>query len=82
MTFRSLLVIASGVIAALALAGCVPNVRSGDATLTVAISDDECTVSAASAPAGNITFALTNSGSDVNEFEILADDRDNPLIKR
>jgi len=74
MSFRPLLV-AGGAIAALALAGCVPNVQAGGETLTVTITDDACDLSAATAPAGNVTFALTNNGSDTNEFEILAEDQ-------
>jgi iron uptake system component EfeO len=75
MKNRPQLVLATGAIAALALAGCVPNVKAGDATLTVTITDEACDVSAPTAAAGNVTFALTNEGTDVNEFEILADDR-------
>jgi iron uptake system component EfeO len=75
MPIRPLLIVASGAVAALALSGCVPNAPAGSATLTVAITDDTCDVSAATASAGNISFELTNSGSDVNEFEILADDQ-------
>lgn len=75
MTPRPLLALATGTIAALALAGCVPNAQPGDAALNVTITDDACDVSAATAAAGNITFALTNDGTDVNEFEILADDQ-------
>jgi iron uptake system component EfeO len=74
MTIRPVLAAASGAIVALALAGCVPN-APGDAVIAVAISDDACDLSAATAAAGNVTFALTNSGTDVNEFEILADDK-------
>lgn len=73
MTIRPLIA-ATGAIIALGLAGCVPNAPAGEA-LTVAITDDACDVSANTAPAGNVTFALTNSGTDVNEFEILAEDR-------
>ena len=75
---RPLLFAASVAIAALALSGCVPNAPAGGAALTVAITDDTCEVSAATASAGSVSFALTNSGSDVNEFEILADDQRNP----
>lgn len=75
MTIRPLLTVAIGAIAALALAGCVPNAQPGDAPLTVSIGDERCEVSATTAAAGKVTFALTNDGSDVNEFEILADDR-------
>jgi iron uptake system component EfeO len=75
MSIRPLLV-AGGVTALLALAGCVPNVQSGGAdSIAVAITDDACEVSTATVAAGTITFELTNSGSDVNEFEILAEDQ-------
>lgn len=62
---------------ALALAGCVPNspAAQGGSTLLVDIKDDTCAVSAAQATAGSVTFSLTNSGTDVNEFEILASDK-------
>ncbi|NQX11322.1 peptidase M75 family protein [Microbacteriaceae bacterium VKM Ac-2855] len=61
---------------ALILTGCVPNnAASSSASLDVAIADDSCTVSAATAESGAVTFSLANSGSDVNEFEILADDK-------
>jgi len=59
----------------LVLTGCVPNAPAGGSALTVAVTDDSCEVSAASADAGAITFSITNSGTDVNEFEILADDK-------
>jgi iron uptake system component EfeO len=72
---RPLLALATTAVAAVALTGCVPNAQPGDASLTVSITDDTCDVSAATAPAGNVTFTLINSGSDVNEFEILADDQ-------
>ena len=61
-------------ILALVLTGCVPNNATGSA-LTVTMTDDTCAVSANTAIAGSITFTVTNSGSDVNEFEILADDK-------
>jgi iron uptake system component EfeO len=83
MSRSALLVVPAAAAAALALAlaGCVPNSSpasgsgAASAPLSVAIADDSCAVSAATAEAGALTFALTNSGSDVNEFEILADDR-------
>jgi iron uptake system component EfeO len=63
-------------IAALALSGCVPNApAAGSVALTVDIRDDSCKVSAATAKAGATTFTITNNGTDVNEFEILADDK-------
>jgi iron uptake system component EfeO len=61
---------------ALALTGCVPNRASADAeALAVSITDDTCVVSASTAPGGPVTFQVTNKGTDVNEFEILADDQ-------
>jgi len=60
--------------AAIALAGCVPNNPTG-AALSVKISDAACDVSASTAPAGAIKFTLENTGTDVNEFEIFADDQ-------
>jgi len=47
----------------------------GDArALTVESSDSECNVSAAEAPAGTLTFDVTNTGSQVTEFYLLGDD--------
>jgi iron uptake system component EfeO len=61
---------------ALALTGCVPNTASADAeAIQVTLTDSSCTVKTATAPAGPITFQVTNSGSDVNEFEVLAHDK-------
>ena len=59
---------------ALALSGCVPNQPTA-AALSVDVTDDTCVVSEATAASGAITFEITNSGTDVNEFEILADDK-------
>jgi len=64
---------AAGLVA-VALAGCVPNNPTG-AKLAVAITDDTCVVSEATAAAGNITFSIQNTGTDVNEFEIFAEDQ-------
>ncbi len=61
-------------IAALALAGCVQNNPAG-AALSVGITDTACDVSAATAGAGAIKFTLANTGTDVNEFEIFAEDQ-------
>jgi iron uptake system component EfeO len=61
----------------LALSGCVAN-STDDASpaeaLTVDSSADACSVSAAEAPAGNLSFTVTNSGSQVTEFYLLAED--------
>ncbi len=64
------------------LAACTENADSNDGAadggnphaLTVESSDDECTVSAAEAPAGTLTFDVTNTGSQVTEFYLLGED--------
>jgi iron uptake system component EfeO len=42
--------------------------------VTVTSADDSCTVSTDTAPAGNLTFAVTNSGSKVTEFYLYSAD--------
>jgi iron uptake system component EfeO len=67
----------TGVLTALALAGCVPNnvqAEAGSAALTVDSSSTSCAVSRATAPSGNIVFTVKNSGDQVTEFYLLADD--------
>ena len=54
-----------------------PDASGGDSdprALTVTSGDDACDVSADSAPAGTLTFDVTNSGTDVTEFYLLGDD--------
>ncbi|AWB94331.1 hypothetical protein DCE93_00465 [Agromyces badenianii] len=74
MTRRALAASAAVTALALALTGCVAKADLASA-IAVDITDDGCAVAAATAPAGAVTFALANNGSDVNEFEILADDQ-------
>ncbi|MBU4336390.1 MAG: EfeM/EfeO family lipoprotein [Actinobacteria bacterium] len=65
---------------ALALTACVPNTptASSSATaggaLTVSSTAQDCTVSAASAPSGTLTFTVTNDGAQTTEFYLLASD--------
>jgi iron uptake system component EfeO len=64
------------------LAACTENADSNDGAadggnpraLSVESSDDECAVSAAAAPAGTLTFDVTNTGSQVTEFYLLGED--------
>jgi iron uptake system component EfeO len=65
-----------GAVAMLALAGCVANnPTDADATaLTVDSSASDCAVSAGEAPSGNLVFTVSNSGDQVTEFYLLADD--------
>ena len=46
----------------------------GTAKLTVDSTADACTLSAVEAPSGNVVFSVTNSGDDVTEFYLLAED--------
>jgi len=86
MTKRPLVAVAATATALatlLTLSACVPNAPTSTGSgaaddaanaLTVDSSSDACTVSAAEAPSGSISFAVTNSGDQVTEFYLLADD--------
>ncbi len=62
------------------LAACTDNSTAGGAAsadpraLTVTATDTACDVSATTAPSGSLRFSVTNSGSKVNEFYLLAED--------
>ncbi len=58
----------------LALAACTSTapVAGGSGAIPVAAADDACDVGAAEAPAGTITFDITNSGTTVTEFYLYA----------
>lgn len=62
------------------LAACTKNTNGGDAdsgdaqTVTVSSTDDGCELSASEAPSGTLTFSVTNDGSKVTEFYLLAAD--------
>ena len=59
-----------------ALAACTSNSTtsssdgsgSGSRTITVTSTDDACTLSADTAPAGNLVFKVKNTGDKVTEF--------------
>ncbi len=63
-----------------ALAACTQNATTdnstagGDGTIAVTAGDTACEVSADSAPAGTVTFEVTNAGSKVNEFYLYSSD--------
>ena len=76
---KTLIVSTAATALALSLAGCVPNLRgtqtdAGNGPISVYSSADACSLSTTSAPSGNIQFVITNSGSQVTEFYILAND--------
>ncbi|WP_372592651.1 iron uptake system protein EfeO [Actinotalea sp.] len=66
---------ALGLAGLLGATGCVANEPDGAAALSVDSSATACTVSSPEAPSGTITFSVTNTGSEVTEFYLLADDR-------
>ena len=65
-------------VAAPALAACTqnatPSAGGDDRTITVSSTSDACNVSATEAPAGKLTFDVTNDGSQVTEFYLLGED--------
>lgn len=56
-----------------ALSGCVSNAPT-DGVVTVSSTADTCTVTPTSAPAGVVTFHVTNDGTDVTELYVYAED--------
>ena len=76
---RALFAVCVSTAALLALSACVANdpttSADSDATaLTVDSSSSDCTVSASEAPSGNVSFSIENTGDQVTEFYLLADD--------
>lgn len=61
-----------------ALVGCTDTASTatpGDVrALSVTASDDACTLSATTAPSGTLTFSVTNTGTRINEFYLMAAD--------
>ncbi len=59
------------------LSGCVAKSeprRRSSAALAVTSTDDSCEVSGSTAQSGTLAFDVTNDGSQVTEFYLLADD--------
>lgn len=72
---RALAAAATVGLASIALAGCVAKTdAAADGALTVTSTDTTCAVSAPQATSGTLSFAVTNAGTDVSEFYLLADD--------
>jgi iron uptake system component EfeO len=74
----------AALVAVPALAACTENAPTSDGggdtdaasarSLTVGSTDDACDLSATEAPAGTLTFDVTNRGSQVTEFYLLGED--------
>jgi iron uptake system component EfeO len=79
---RTTLLAAACLAASPFLAACTENADSNGGAadggnpraLSVESTDSECKVSASSAPAGTLTFDVTNTGSQVTEFYLLGED--------
>jgi iron uptake system component EfeO len=77
---KRLIVTALATVTILSLAACVPNNPTSGSTddaagsLTVESSSSDCAVSSTEAPSGSISFSVTNTGDQVTEFYLLADD--------
>ena len=57
------------------LAACTENPSaSSTGAIAVTSTDDACAIAAAEAPSGTLAFTVTNQGSQVSEFYLLADD--------
>jgi iron uptake system component EfeO len=76
-------VAAAALIAGFAIAGCAADsgaqsqAAGGGTTIDVTLQEWSVTPSAASAPAGDVTFAITNDGpDDIHEFVVLKTDLD------
>ncbi|GAA3665254.1 iron uptake system protein EfeO [Microbacterium marinilacus] len=73
---RALLALGAAAGSALLLAGCVANTPDGAAgdALAVSADDTSCAVDTATATSGTVAFDVTNGGSQVTEFYLLAED--------
>ncbi|MEV7663110.1 iron uptake system protein EfeO [Paenarthrobacter sp. NPDC089316] len=74
---KALAVIGAAAAVPLVLAGCTDNTKTtaaADGPIQVSSTANECKVSAAKAPSGNLTFAVKNEGTEVTEFYLLAED--------
>jgi iron uptake system component EfeO len=58
----------------LAIAACVPNAANDGGAIAVASTDDACQVAVNQAASGTVAFDVTNRGSQVTEFYLMAED--------
>ena len=71
---RRTLALPAPALASLALTACVPNASEDATTITVTADADGCTLSAVEAPAGPVTFSVTNEGDAETELYVLGAD--------
>ena len=66
---------ATAIAAVATVVGCTTNESSsGSGALSVSSTADACVVSSDEATSGNVVFEVTNDGTEVTEFYLLADD--------
>lgn len=73
----SLALVAAAALVPLALTACTDNTqnaKAGDGVVQVTASDDGCQLSSTTTPGGTVKFAVKNTGSQVTEFYLLAED--------
>ena len=58
----------------LALTACTSNTAPSGGAIAVESADDACDIAAAEAPSGTVQFNVQNTGSQVTEFYVLAED--------
>lgn len=56
------------------LAACTSTATTSAGAITVTSTDDACEVTSSQAPSGVVRFTITNAGSQVTEFYLLAED--------
>jgi len=74
MNLRSALPWAAITASTLALSACVANTADAAGSIAVSSSDDACEVSTTETASGTVSFSVTNDGTDVTEFYLLAAD--------
>jgi iron uptake system component EfeO len=72
---RALAAAAMGFLGVVCLSGCTENRASADdGAITVVSTKDSCEVATAEAPSGTLVFRVENTGDQVTEFYLLAED--------
>jgi iron uptake system component EfeO len=61
-------------LATVAAAACVPNAANNGSSIAVTSTDDACQVAVNQATSGTVAFDVTNRGSKVTEFYLMAED--------
>jgi iron uptake system component EfeO len=74
MSLRSPLALLAVAAMTVGLAACTSTRPAAGEAVAVTTTDDDCQVATDEVPSGVVRFAVTNGGSDVSEFYVLAED--------